>query len=97
MLKHAKQKGSVTMFSWIKKRKKKCPVCGKYKFTESYEICAICGWENDPVQLADENFAGGANEMSLAEARKAWLDRQNLPTEAKGTDNTEEKVGENNE
>lgn len=61
------------MFSWMKRKKNmKCPVCGEYKFKEKYDICPVCGWENDPVQLKDKTFAGGANEMSLAEAREAW-------------------------
>lgn len=30
-----------------------------------YIICPHCGWEDDPVQFKDPNFAGGANELSL--------------------------------
>ncbi len=54
-------------------RKKRCPVCKKHKFWENYEICPVCGWENDPVQRRDKDFAGGANKMSLREARAAYL------------------------
>lgn len=48
-----------------------CPVCGKYYFTEenSFDICSICGWENDGVQTDDHNYAGGANSLSVNEAR----------------------------
>ena len=48
-----------------------CPVCGKYYFTEenSFDICPICGWENDGVQADDHNYAGGANSLSVNEAR----------------------------
>ena len=37
----------------------KCPVCGKYEFPEenSFDICPICGWENDGVQAHNHNFA----------------------------------------
>ncbi|WP_090544638.1 CPCC family cysteine-rich protein [Paraburkholderia caballeronis] len=35
-----------------------------------YEICPVCGWEDDPVQSDDPTFAGGANRSSLNEARK---------------------------
>lgn len=51
-----------------------CPCCGKYEFSEegSYEICPVCNWEDDPVQEEDPNFGGGANTMSLSEARIAW-------------------------
>lgn len=52
--------------------RKKCPVCGKYKFEENYDICPNCGWENDPVQRKDPDFAGGANKMSLKEAKAAY-------------------------
>ena len=52
------------------KEKHLCPVCGEYYFSEkgSYEICPVCGWEDDPVQENDPDFAGGANKMSLNEA-----------------------------
>jgi len=48
-----------------------CPVCGKYDFPEenSFDICPICGWENDGVQADDHNYAGGANYLSVNEAR----------------------------
>lgn len=51
-----------------------CPCCGKYDFSEggSYEICPVCNWEDDPVQEEDPIFGGGANTMSLNEARVAW-------------------------
>jgi len=41
----------------------------------TYEICPVCGWEDDPVQFRDPDRAGGANEMSLNEARAAWKKR----------------------
>lgn len=50
----------------------KCPVCKKTKLQDKYDICTVCGWENDPVQRKDANFAGGANQMSLNEARAAY-------------------------
>lgn len=48
-----------------------CPVCGKEQVSE-YDICKICGWENDPVQFSNPNFSGGANHMSLLEARESY-------------------------
>ncbi|MCL2860235.1 MAG: hypothetical protein FWF46_06770 [Oscillospiraceae bacterium] len=50
------------------KEKGLCPVCNEFMFKEEYEICKICGWEHDYVQEEDENFWGGANELSLREA-----------------------------
>ncbi len=54
-----------------------CPVCGRYTFAEPHDICPVCGWEQDSVQEADPSFAGGANEMSLCDARKKWEDGSN--------------------
>lgn len=46
-----------------------CPSCGFLMFSEppgSYEICELCGWEDDHVQLRHPNMVGGANKSSLA-------------------------------
>ncbi|MBT0729893.1 CPCC family cysteine-rich protein [Rosenbergiella nectarea] len=53
-----------------------CPCCNKYEFSEdgSYEICPVCKWEDDPVQEEDPTYGGGANVMSLSEARKAYAE-----------------------
>lgn len=48
-----------------------CPVCGA-PIEGNYDICASCGWENDPVQRREPNYAPGANKMSLNEARVAF-------------------------
>ena len=37
---------------------------------EYHDICPVCFWENDPVQNENENFAGGANEICLSDAKK---------------------------
>lgn len=37
-----------------------------------YEICPVCYWENDPIQNNDENYSGGANRISLIEAKKNY-------------------------
>ena len=49
----------------------KCPCCGKSTVSE-YDICDICNWENDPVQRENPELKGGANEMSLNEAIRAF-------------------------
>lgn len=49
----------------------KCPCCGQTTVGE-YEICDLCSWENDPIQLDDPEYSGGANRMSLNEAREAF-------------------------
>ncbi len=52
----------------------RCPCCGQHFFSEknAFEICPVCGWEDDRVQREDPDFAGGANKMSLNEAKKAF-------------------------
>lgn len=51
-----------------------CPCCAWAGFGASspgtHEICSACGWEDDPLQFDDPNFRGGANELSLMEARE---------------------------
>lgn len=48
-----------------------CPVCGK-SYVQEYDICSVCGWENHPNQRWKPDLPGGANEMSLREARYAF-------------------------
>ena len=54
--------------------KYRCPCCGFYTFDEkphgNYDICRVCFWEDDPVQLEDETYEGGANRVSLRQARE---------------------------
>ncbi|HSM96199.1 MAG TPA: CPCC family cysteine-rich protein [Rhizomicrobium sp.] len=54
-----------------------CRCCGALTIRrqDAYEVCPVCGWEDDPTQARDENVSGGANRTSLAEARAAWLNR----------------------
>lgn len=51
-----------------------CPCCGYLTFSEkgggTYEICPICFWEADGVQLDDPNYEGGANSVSLRQAQR---------------------------
>lgn len=49
----------------------KCPCC-KGSLVGEFDICDICGWENDLVQLDNPDYSGGANRMSLNEARAAY-------------------------
>ena len=50
-----------------------CPCCGYSVFSEpegSYEICPICFWEDDGVQLAYPMMPGGANTNSVMECQR---------------------------
>jgi hypothetical protein len=54
-----------------------CPCCGFLVFNEppgSYDICPICLWEDDGVQLRFPDFAGGANKPSLMEAQRNFAE-----------------------
>lgn len=58
-----------------------CPCCGSRVLTAAgeYEICEVCGWEDDPVQTSNPEYAGGANELSLNHARKEWTSKRTKP------------------
>lgn len=49
----------------------KCPCCGK-TYVGEYDICSVCNWENDPIQLDKPDTRRGANQMTLNEARIAY-------------------------
>ena len=57
-----------------------CPVCGKFQFKEknSYEICEICGWQDDIFQADNPDEDQCANIMSLNEARLAYKEGRKI-------------------
>lgn len=59
------------------KKKYACPCCGFFTYTEevggTYFICPVCFWEDDPLQLSDPDYEGGANVVSLNQARKNFI------------------------
>ena len=70
---------------WWKKRKteedpvvRPCPVCGRHTFSDVFEKCPVCGWENEYVQEKNPTWRNGANEMSLEEARKAYAEGKDI-------------------
>jgi hypothetical protein len=51
-----------------------CACCGYYTITEApgsgcFEICTVCFWEDDKSQFLDPDDEGGANKVSLKQAR----------------------------
>jgi hypothetical protein len=49
-----------------------CVCCGRLTLEEApgnYEICPVCFWEDDAVQLRYPLSQGGANHVSLVEAQ----------------------------
>jgi len=55
------------------KKKFSCACCGYYVFdydpVETHSVCPVCYWEEDIVQESDPKFKGGANNLSLFEAK----------------------------
>ncbi len=52
-----------------------CPCCGYLTFDEppgSYEICPVCFWEDDAVQLRWPTYEGGANRPSLIDSQRVY-------------------------
>lgn len=54
--------------------KHKCPVCGEFEFEtwDSMDICDVCDWCDDALQEKEPDRKGGANKMSLNEAKEAY-------------------------
>ena len=54
-----------------------CPCCGYRTLSEpppgTFEICAICYWEDDNVQFDDPDYEGGANKVSLRQAQRNFI------------------------
>lgn len=51
-----------------------CPCCAFLTISEeppgTFEICPVCCWEDDNVQFEDPDYTGGANKVSLKQARE---------------------------
>ena len=66
----------------------KCPCCGFLTLSEeppgTFEICPVCDWEDDNVQAADPTFEGGANGVSLDQARRNFAEFGAISTDALG-------------
>lgn len=66
----------------MKKEKYSCRCCGNLTLDErssgTFEICSICFWEDDNIQFLNPNYEGGANDISLNNAKenykKKWSD-----------------------
>lgn len=61
-----------------------CPACGFEVFDDvsgSYDICPVCDWEDDGVQLKFPVMQGGANGESLFEKQQKEI--KYLPLEVK--------------
>jgi hypothetical protein len=53
-----------------------CPACGFLVFLDppgSFDICPVCEWEDDAVQLRHPSMGGGANDESLVAVQRRVL------------------------
>ena len=62
-------------------KKKQCKCCKNYSLPTNsiYEICSICGWQDDDIQNDDPDLEGGANDMSLNQAKEAFTTTSTQP------------------
>ena len=62
---------------------KQCACCGERSLppVSAFEICPICGWQDDDIQNEEPSLDGGANELSLDDAKKEYLGRAETMTE----------------
>jgi hypothetical protein len=55
-----------------------CPCCGFLTLGEeppgTFEICPVCRWEDDYAQYHNPDLTGGANMVSLNQARKSFVE-----------------------
>jgi hypothetical protein len=53
-----------------------CPCCDLLTLDDrppgTFEICPVCGWEDDGLQFVDMEREGGANRISLDQARENY-------------------------
>ncbi|MBI4955819.1 MAG: hydrolase [Myxococcales bacterium] len=63
-----------------------CPCCGCLTLDEAppgtFAVCPVCDWEDDDVQCGDPSYRGGANGVSLDEARANFRAFGAVTTEA---------------
>ena len=58
-----------------------CPICGAMELSEpkgSFDICPVCGWEDDYLGQDYPDEPGMHKEWTLNAARKAWAAGETL-------------------
>ena len=52
-----------------------CPVCGEMCMSEpsgSFDICPVCGWEEDGYQQRHPDETGANGKWTLNKAKETW-------------------------
>lgn len=66
-----------------------CPCCGFLTLSEpppgDIAIYPVCRWEDDNIQYADVNYAGGANRVSLRQAQENFRSYGKSDSERRGS------------
>jgi hypothetical protein len=64
----------------MESKTKKCMCCQRNSLPSrsAYEICPVCGWQDDDIQNDDPDLEGGANEMSLNQAKEAYKNGEKI-------------------
>jgi hypothetical protein len=57
-----------------------CPVCSSLTIEEPgwYDICNVCGWEDEDTCRDEPDWKGAANPYTLNEARKRWQEGKEI-------------------
>ena len=57
-----------------------CKCCGNntLDMESKFDICSVCGWQRDCVQEDNPNYEGGANKMSLNQAKQAYREGKKI-------------------
>ena len=76
---------------------KKCPCCGEGMVYDVYDICGVCGWEDDLVQNEDPTFPGGANKLCLLDYRAEFLELRKKNKDYRWDDRIKDREVENAE
>ena len=56
-------------------KKYRCPCCGYLTLEDEpghFDICPVCFWEDDNIQSFEPDYEGGANRISLNQARENY-------------------------
>ncbi|WP_369384304.1 CPCC family cysteine-rich protein [Oscillibacter ruminantium] len=62
-------------------KKYPCPICGAMCMSEpkgSFDICPVCGWEDDYVGRDYPNDPGMNGDWSINQAKKAWASGETI-------------------
>jgi hypothetical protein len=54
-----------------------CPCCGYLTLDRkppgTFDVCPVCYWEDDKIQYNNPKYKGGANKVSLTEAKNNFI------------------------